>query len=163
MQSMGLWSLNHDLPTSLGLIVVKIHPHLHRRNSVRVHTCAHPQYSKALKHVLYIWYGCGMQSMGLWSLNHYLTTSLRLSYVPNLPKINPYLHRRNIVRVHPCAHPQYIKALNTFYMHGLDVGCNLLGFGGRINRQNKKKRQKRILASKTPTSRGIGVDYMPLQ
>ena len=107
-----------------------------------------------------------MQSTGLWSLNHDLTTSLRLSYVPNLPKINPHLHRRNSVRVHPCAHPLYIKALNTLYNYGLDVGCNLRGFGGPTNRQsNKKTRQKRILASKTPTSRGIlalGWTHMPI-
>ncbi len=48
----------------------------------------------------------------------------------------------------------------------MDVGCNLLGFGGRTNRQNNKKtRQKLILASKTPTSRGIlalGWTHMPI-
>ena len=108
-----------------------------------------------------------MQSTVLWSLNHDLTTSLRLSYVPNLPKTNPHLHRRkNSVRVHPCAHPLYIKALNTLYIHVLDVGCNLWGFGGPTNRQNNNKtRQKRILASKTPTSRGIlalGWTHMPI-
>ncbi len=55
-----------------------------------------------------------MQSTGLWSLNHDLTTSLRLTYVPNLPKIHPPLHRRNSVRVHSCAHPHYIKVLIHF-------------------------------------------------
>ena len=55
-----------------------------------------------------------MQSMGFWSLNHDLTTSLGLSHVPNFAKIHPHLHRRNSVRVHPCAHPQYIKVLKHF-------------------------------------------------
>ena len=170
MQSTGLWSLNHDLTTSLGLSHTpnfpKIHPHFQRCISIRVHPYAHPQHIKVLKHFVYIWYGCGMQSTGLWSLNHDLTTSLGLTYVPNLPKINPHLHRRNSVRVHPCAHPLYIKALNTLYIHVLDVGCNLRGFGGPTIRQNNKKtRQKRILASKTPTSRGIlalGWTHMPI-
>ncbi len=55
-----------------------------------------------------------MQSTGLWSLNHDLTTSLGLSHVPNFVKIHPYLHRRNSVRVDPYAHPHYIKALTHF-------------------------------------------------
>ncbi len=118
MQSTRLWSLNHDLTTSLGLSYVpnfsKIHPHLHMRNSVRVHPFAHPQYIKVIKHFVYTWFGCGMQSTGLWSLNHDLTTSLGLSHVPNLPKIHPHLHRRNSVREHPCAHPQYIQVLKHF-------------------------------------------------
>jgi hypothetical protein len=98
-KSAGLWSLNHDLTTSLRLSHVpnlpKIHSHLHRCNSVRVHPCAHPQHIKVLKHFVYIWYECEMQSMGFWSLNHDLTTSLGLSHVPNLPKIHPHLHRCN--------------------------------------------------------------------
>ncbi len=55
-----------------------------------------------------------MQSAGLWSLNHDLTTSLGLSYVPNFAKIHSNLHRRNSVRVHPFAHPQYIQVLKHF-------------------------------------------------
>jgi hypothetical protein len=78
MQSTGLWSLNHDLTTSLGLTYVpnlpKIYPHLHRCNSVRVHSCAHPHYIKVLIHFVETWFGCGMESTGLWSLNHDLTT-----------------------------------------------------------------------------------------
>jgi len=32
----------------------KIHPHLHKRNSVRVDPYAHPQLIKVLKHFVYI-------------------------------------------------------------------------------------------------------------
>ena len=57
MQSMGVWSLNHDITTSLRLaptpIFLKIHPNLHRCNSVRVDPYAHPQHIKVLKHFLY--------------------------------------------------------------------------------------------------------------
>ena len=55
-----------------------------------------------------------MQSTGLWSLNDDLTTSLKLGYIPNFPKIHPHLHMRNSVRVHLYAHPQHIKVLKHF-------------------------------------------------
>ncbi len=48
MQFTGLWSLNHDLMTSLGLSLTpnfpKIHPHLQRCISIRVHPYAHTQH-----------------------------------------------------------------------------------------------------------------------
>jgi hypothetical protein len=63
MQSMGLWSLDNDLTASFGLSHApnfpKIHPHLHRCNSVRVHLCAHPQHIKVLNtlyiHMIWMW------------------------------------------------------------------------------------------------------------
>ena len=64
-----------------------IHPHLQRHISVRVHPHVHPQHIKVLKHFAYISYGCGMQSMGLWSLNH--DVSLGLNHTPNFPIIHP--------------------------------------------------------------------------
>ena len=57
MQFARLWSLNHDLMTSLvrhALNFPKIHLHLHRWNNVRVHPCAHTQHIKVLKHFVYI-------------------------------------------------------------------------------------------------------------
>ncbi len=53
-----------------------------------------------------------MQSTGLWSLNHDLTTSLGLSHTPNSPTIHPHLQRCISIRVDPYAHPQHIKVLN---------------------------------------------------
>ncbi len=61
MQFMGVWSLNRDLMTSLGLShtpnLPKIIPHLQRCISIRVHPCAHPQHIKVLKHfcIYMIW------------------------------------------------------------------------------------------------------------
>ncbi len=55
-----------------------------------------------------------MQSMGLWSLNHDLTTSLGLSHTPNFPKIHPHLQRCISIRVHLYAHPKHIKGLKHF-------------------------------------------------
>ncbi len=55
-----------------------------------------------------------MQSMGLWSLNHDLTTSLGLSHTPNFHKIHHHLQRCISIRVHPYAHPLHIKVLKHF-------------------------------------------------
>ncbi len=54
MQSTGIWSLNHDITTSLGLRPTPIFLKLHRLNSVRVHPNALPQHIKVLKHFVYI-------------------------------------------------------------------------------------------------------------
>ena len=58
MYSKWVWSLNHDITTSLGLglssIFLKSTPDLHRRITVRVDPYAHPQHIKVLKHCLYI-------------------------------------------------------------------------------------------------------------
>jgi len=51
-------------------IFPKTHPHLHSYYSIRMHPYAHPQHLKVQRHFVYIQYGCGMQSMGVWSLNH---------------------------------------------------------------------------------------------
>jgi hypothetical protein len=89
--------LNHDITTSLGLAHIPIFVKStstcytgHRPNSVGVDSCAHPQqHIKVVKHFVYIWYGCGMHFTGVWSLNHDLATSQRLSHAPNFSKIPP--------------------------------------------------------------------------
>jgi hypothetical protein len=120
MQSTGVWSLNHDITTSLGLsptpIFLKPTLDLHRLNNVGVHSYAHPQHIKVLKHFVYIWYGYGMQFTRVWSLNHDITTALRLSPAPIFLKPTPDLHRLNNVRVHSYAHPQHIKVLKHFLL-----------------------------------------------
>jgi hypothetical protein len=52
-------------------------------NSVRMHPYAHPQHMKVLKHVVYFQYGCGMQSVVAYSLNHDTT----MSFGPGLTTI----------------------------------------------------------------------------
>ena len=42
----------------------------------------------------------------VWSLNHDITTSLRLHPTPIFLNSTPDLHRHNSVRADPCAHPQ---------------------------------------------------------
>jgi len=41
-------------------------PHLHTYYSIRMHLFAHLQHLNMLKLSVYIQYGCGMQSMGVW-------------------------------------------------------------------------------------------------
>jgi hypothetical protein len=68
-----------------------IHPHPYRHNSVRVHPYAHPHHLKLLKHCAYkhICHGWGMLSLGVCSLNHDITTSLKLSHAPIFLKPTP--------------------------------------------------------------------------
>ena len=105
MHSKRVWSLNHDITTSLGLglssIFLESTPALHRHNSVRVHPYAYPQHIKVLKHCVYIWHGCGMQSVQVCSLNHDITTLLRLRPTPIFLEIHSHLHKRNSVRGAP--------------------------------------------------------------
>ena len=106
-------TLQHDSHSVIPPISRKIHNHLQRHISVRVHPHVHPQHIKVLKHIVYIWYGCGMQSTGLWSLNHDFKTWLTLrSNTPNFPKIDTHLQRQISVRVHPHVHPQHTRVLN---------------------------------------------------
>jgi hypothetical protein len=127
--------LNHDITTSLGLahtpIFVKSTSTCytgHRPNSVGVDSCAHPQqHIKVVKHFVYIWYGCGMHFTGVWSLNHDLTTSQRLSHALNFSKIPPHPYRWNSVRVPPYAHPQHIKVLNHFVYIWYGCGVHFMG------------------------------------
>ncbi len=55
-----------------------------------------------------------MDSKWVWSLNHDITTSLRLHPTPIFLNSTPDLHRRNSVRVHTYDHPQHIKVLKHF-------------------------------------------------
>ncbi len=67
----------------------KFGPHLHRYNSVRVHPYAHPQHMKVLKHFIHIQYGCGMQSVVVYSLNHDTKTSFGLRLTPIFQNLAP--------------------------------------------------------------------------
>ena len=46
-------TLQHRSGPALHINFLKIHPHLHKRNSVRVDPYAHPQLIKVLKHFAY--------------------------------------------------------------------------------------------------------------
>ena len=124
MQSMGVCSLNHDLTTSYRLghtpFFLKFTPTCTCNTAIRMHPYAHPQHLKLLKHFVYIQYGCGMQSMGVCSLNHDLTTSYRLGHTPFSLKFNPTCTMFYVIRVCPYAHPQLLKVLKhyAYICHG---------------------------------------------
>jgi len=55
----------------------KFTPTWTRITAIMMHPYAHPQHLKVLRLFVYIRYGCGMQSMGVFSVNHDTATSYR--------------------------------------------------------------------------------------
>jgi len=82
---------------------------------------------KVFTHFVYIQYGCGKQSMGIWSLNHDTKTSYRLGHTPVSLKFTPTCTSIMAIRVYPYAHPQHLKVLKHFvYIH---CGCGMHSIG----------------------------------
>jgi hypothetical protein len=92
---MGVCSLSHDIATSYRLghtpCFLKLTPTCTCNTAIRMHPYAHPQHVKVLKHFVYIQYGCGMQSMGVCSLNHDTAASYRLGRTPFSLKSWPWM------------------------------------------------------------------------
>jgi hypothetical protein len=101
----------------------KFGPHLHRYNSVRVHPYAHPQHMKVLNHFCYTQYGCGMQSVMVYSLNHDTITSFGLYLTPIFQNLAPTQHRYNCVTVQPYPHPQHMNMIDNFVY--FPYGCGM--------------------------------------
>jgi hypothetical protein len=78
-----------------------------------VHPYAHPQHMKVLNHFIHSQYGCRMQSVVAYSLNHDTTAHLG-STLPQFSNIWPHRYMYNSVRVHPYAHAQHMKVFNLF-------------------------------------------------
>ena len=100
-------------------------PPAQKWNSVRGDPYAHKQHNKLLKHFVYIWYGCGIQSVMVWSLSHYLTRTLRLNHTPSFLEFHTHLHQKwNSVWGDSYAHPLHSKMLKCFLLkYHMDVGC----------------------------------------
>jgi hypothetical protein len=76
---------------------------------------------KVIKHFIYVYYGCVMQSGVVYSLNKDTMMSFWLRQIPIFQNLAPPLHHHNCVRVHPNAIPQHMKVLKHFiYMY---YGC----------------------------------------
>jgi hypothetical protein len=95
MQSMGVFSLNHDTTTSYRLrhhtpFSLKFTPPLRTYYGYKDTPICPSTASQGAKHFVYIQYGCGMQSMGVFSLNKYDTaTSYRLGHAPVFLEFTP--------------------------------------------------------------------------
>jgi hypothetical protein len=105
----------------------KTHPHLHTYYSVRMHPYAHPQHLKVLKLFAYTQYECGMQSIGVWSLNHDTATSYRLGHTPFPQKSPPTCTCNTAIRMHPYAHLQHLKMLKHFLYIQYECGMPSVG------------------------------------
>ncbi len=109
-------------------IFPKTHPHLPKYYNIRMHPYAHPQHLKVLKHFVYIQYWCGMQSMGVWSLNNDTTTSYRLGHTPYYLKFNPhlkYIFQHKDVPI--CTSTAYLKVLKHFLYTQYECGMQSMG------------------------------------
>ncbi len=75
----GVYSLNNGTTTLFLLrltpIFQNLAPPLHQYNCVREHPNAFPGHIKVLKHFIYMYYGCVMQSGVVYSLNNDTTMS----------------------------------------------------------------------------------------
>ena len=129
---MGVCSLNHDTTTSYMLshtpFSLKFTPTCTCNMAIRMHPYAHTQHLKVQKHFAYIFYGCGVQSMGAFSLNHDTTTSYRLSHTPFSLKFIPTCTRLTAIRMYPYAHPQHLKMLKHFVYILYGCGMQSMGF-----------------------------------
>ncbi len=84
IQSEASYSLKYDATTSFMFahtpIFQNLAPTPHRYYSVRVKPYTHSQHIKVLKHIIFIQYGCGMQSEASCSLNHDTPASFRFAH-----------------------------------------------------------------------------------
>ncbi len=102
---------------------LKFSPYLQRYSSVRVHPYAHPQHIKVLKYIVYIQYGCGIQSEASFSLNHDTTTLFGFRHTAIFQNLAPTPHRYNSVRMSPYAHSQHIEVLK--HIICIQYGCGM--------------------------------------
>ncbi len=93
IQSGASCGLNHDTTISFGLGYTpnfqNLAPTPHRYYTVRVNPYAHSQHIKVLKHIVYIQYGCGMQSEASCSLNHDTPASFGFTHTPVFKNFAP--------------------------------------------------------------------------
>ncbi len=118
-----LQSLHYIIQARPYPIFPKTQPHLHTYYSIRMHPYAHPQHLKMLIHFVYIQYGCGMQSMGVWNLYNDTTTSYRLGHTPFSLKPPTTCTCNTAIMMHPYAHPQHLKKLKLVVY--IQYGCEM--------------------------------------
>jgi len=167
MQSAVVYSLNHDTTMSFGIHLTPIFQNLAPACTciiVWVHPYAHPQNMKVLNLFIHIQYGCGMQSVVAYSLNHDTHNNVILaSPYPIFPKFSSHRQRYNSVMVHPYAHPQHMKLLNHFiYIH---YGCEMQSaVAHSVNHDTTmsfRLNLTRISQNLSPTCTGISVRVHP--
>ena len=89
-------------------------PSCKRCIGIRVHPCTHLQHIKVLKHFIYIWYGYGMQSGVVCSLNHDYRALLGLNCISIFQKSPPHPAKMYQHKGAPICHLQHIKVLKHF-------------------------------------------------
>ncbi len=95
---------------------------------------AHPQPEKALKHLIYLWHGHGMQYESFYSLTQSIVTCCMVCTLAS-GRISANSHKSGEVSVvvmvwmwsHMPIH-NLRRCSTTSYMYHMDVGCSLRGF-----------------------------------
>jgi hypothetical protein len=100
-QSVVVYSLNKVImPSFHSSHAGKNYQHLGQLcqcNSVRVHPYAYPQHIMVLKHIPYIQYGCGKQSVVVYSLNNVIMPSFHSSHAgPNYQSLGQFSQSQNV-------------------------------------------------------------------
>ncbi len=83
-------------------------------NCVRVHPYAYPQHMIVLKHFLCMQYGCGKQTVVVYSLNNVIMPSFHSSHAGPNYQNQGQLCKCSSVRVHPYAYPHHRMLLKHF-------------------------------------------------
>ncbi len=123
----------------------KFGPHLQKYNSVRVHPYAHPHHMKVLKHFIYIQYGCGMQSVGAYSLNNDPTNFLK--FCPHPAQIK----RCKGAPICPSTAHEHEGAQKTCNISNMDVGSSQQGL-----RASTMSMCHHFIATLTPKYQNLG-------
>ncbi len=129
VESSQWWSTASTMSSCHHFIVATVSPNyqnlgkLCQYNCVRrVNPYAYQQQKMVLKHFSYIKYGCGKQSVVVYSLNNVIIPSFHSSHsYPNYQNLCQ-LCQCNCVRVHPYAYPQHMMVLKHFLYYIMDVG-----------------------------------------
>ncbi len=90
-------------------------------NSVRVHPYAYPQHMMLLKHFPYLQYGCGKQSVVVYSLNKIIMPSFHCTHAGLNYQNLGQLCQSNSIRVHPYLYPQHMTLLKN--VQYIQYGC----------------------------------------
>ncbi len=121
---------------------------------------------KVRKHFLVIQYGCGMQPVVVYSLNHDTTMSFGLHLTPIFQNLAPTCTG---ITVQGCTHMPILsicRCLNTFHPSNMDVGCSQWSFrASTMTSQHIGLHLTPILQDLAPTCTGITVKrctHMPI-
>ncbi len=128
------WSKASTMSSCHHFIVATVTPNyqnlgqLCQCNCVRVHSYAYPQHMMVLKHRLYIQYGCGKQTVVVYSLDNVIMQSFHSSHAGQNYQNLGQLCQWSSVRVHPYPIHSIWWCSKTFHTSNMDVWSSQMRF-----------------------------------